>query len=221
MRVTRSFPLTPMLATALASTLLATLGIAPSALAGGQGGSLVLLGMNGLYPSAASADGRVVAGYNVNEFWYWTSEQGLTPIGGISPSAGGAGSAGISDDGVRVGYTVSTRRPARPREPSTTSRLASRPASGTSGSAAISPPRAAGKRRATAPRWSDLAGTTSAAHARTGTRRRVASSTSARRCPGCPRARTPATRMATWCRVGRIHSRGSVRARCGGTVCRS
>lgn len=91
---------------AIAAACAATLAITSSALAGDQGGSLVLLGQNGLYPSAASADGRTVAGYNVNEFWYWTSEQGLTTIGGISPSAGGAGSAGVSDDGTRIGYTV-------------------------------------------------------------------------------------------------------------------
>ncbi|MFM7052572.1 MAG: dockerin type I domain-containing protein [Planctomycetota bacterium] len=79
---------------------------APCALADGTTGSFQLLGTNGLYPTAASADGSVVAGYNLSQFWYWTSSQGLVTIGGIAPSAGGAGSAGISDDGARVSLTV-------------------------------------------------------------------------------------------------------------------
>lgn len=79
---------------------------ASTALAGGTQGSFRLLGTAGLYPSDASADGRVVAGYNTSAFWYWTNETGLVSIGGVSPNAGGAGSAGISDDGTRIGFTV-------------------------------------------------------------------------------------------------------------------
>jgi uncharacterized membrane protein len=74
--------------------------------AGGTTGSFHLLGMTGLTPTDASSDGRVVAGYNTSQFWYWTPEQGLITIGGLSPSAGGAGSAGVSDDGTRIGYTI-------------------------------------------------------------------------------------------------------------------
>jgi hypothetical protein len=74
--------------------------------AGGTTGSFQLLGMTGLTPTDASSDGRVVAGYNTSQFWYWTPEQGLVTIGGLSPSAGGAGSAGVSDDGTRIGYTI-------------------------------------------------------------------------------------------------------------------
>ena len=85
---------------------LLALAATSSALAGGTGGSFHLLGSTGLYPSDASADGRTVAGYNTSQFWYWTPEQGLTFIGGISPSSGGAGSAGVSDDGNRIGFTV-------------------------------------------------------------------------------------------------------------------
>lgn len=70
------------------------------------GGSFQLLGPTGLTPSGVSADGSVVAGYNTASFWYWTSEQGLVSIGGISPSAGGAGSADVSSDGSRIGYTI-------------------------------------------------------------------------------------------------------------------
>lgn len=77
-----------------------------SALAGSGSGSFTLLGSQGLTPSGASADGSVVVGYNDSGFWYWTTETGLIPIGGISPSNGGAGSAGVSDDGARMGYTV-------------------------------------------------------------------------------------------------------------------
>lgn len=77
-----------------------------SALAGSGSGSFTLLGAEGLTPSGASADGRVVVGYNGSGFWYWTTGTGLIPIGGISPSNGGAGSAGVSDDGARMGYTV-------------------------------------------------------------------------------------------------------------------
>ena len=86
--------------------LCAALAPASIALAGGTKGSFTLLGMNGLYPSAASSDGTVVAGYNTNSFWYWTQAEGLVTIGGISPANGGAGNAGISDDGTRLGYTV-------------------------------------------------------------------------------------------------------------------
>ena len=74
--------------------------------ADGATGSFTLLGAAGLTPSDASADGSVVVGYSQSSFWYWTAAQGLVPIGGISPSSGGAGSAGISDDGARMGYTV-------------------------------------------------------------------------------------------------------------------
>jgi len=93
-------------ASALASVLASVLAssVASTALAGG--GTLHLLGSTGLTPSGVSANGAVVAGYNTAGFWYWTSEQGLIPIGGISPSAGGAGSADVSDNGSRIGYTV-------------------------------------------------------------------------------------------------------------------
>jgi hypothetical protein len=74
--------------------------------AGGSAGSFQLLGALGLTPTDASSDGQVVVGYNLDEFWYWTAEQGLVPIGGLAPSAGGAGSAGVSDDGTRIGYTI-------------------------------------------------------------------------------------------------------------------
>ena len=83
-----------------------TLAVASVAMAGGTQGSFQLLGTGGLYPSDASVDGSVVAGYNATQFWYWTSDSGLVNIGGISPNAGGAGSAGISDDGTRIGFTV-------------------------------------------------------------------------------------------------------------------
>lgn len=90
----------------LACAGLCALAAASSTLAGGEAGSFTLLGANGLYPSDASADGRVVAGYNSAQFWYWTPDGGLVFIGGISPNNGGAGSAGVSDDGARVGLTV-------------------------------------------------------------------------------------------------------------------
>lgn len=79
---------------------------ASPAFAGGSTGSFQLLGTAGLYPSDASSDGRVVAGYNLDQFWYWTPDTGLIFIGGISPNGGGAGSATVSDDGTRIGYTV-------------------------------------------------------------------------------------------------------------------
>jgi hypothetical protein len=85
---------------------LLVLATASAALAGGSEGGFYLLGIEGLYPSDASEDGRVVAGYNTSGFWYWTREQGVVPIGGLSPAAGGAGSAGISNDGARVGLTA-------------------------------------------------------------------------------------------------------------------
>jgi len=85
---------------------LCALAVASSTLAGGEAGSFTLLGQTGLYPSDASADGSVVAGYNTSQFWYWTPKGGLVLIGGVSPNNGGAGSAGVSDDGTRVGYTI-------------------------------------------------------------------------------------------------------------------
>jgi len=93
----------PIEALVLACTLTMS---ASSAGAGSTTGSFQLLGLAGLTPSDASGDGRVVVGYNLNEFWYWTAKQGLVPIGGLAPSAGGAGSAGVSDDGTRIGYTI-------------------------------------------------------------------------------------------------------------------
>lgn len=83
-----------------------SLSVASAALAGGSQGSFTLLGTAGLYPADASSDGGVVAGYNTSQFWYWTPDTGLVFIGGISPSGGGAGTAGISDDGTRIGLTV-------------------------------------------------------------------------------------------------------------------
>ena len=79
---------------------------ASAAVAGGTTGSFRLLGTTGLTPTDASRDGRVVVGYNTNQFWYWTPEQGITLVGGVTPSSGGAGSAGVSDDGTRMGFTV-------------------------------------------------------------------------------------------------------------------
>ena len=84
----------------------AALAASSVAFGGGTSGAFTLLGTQGLTPSGASADGRVVVGYSQSSFWYWTRSQGLVSIGGITPSAGGAGSAGVSDDGTRMGYTV-------------------------------------------------------------------------------------------------------------------
>jgi len=61
--------------------------------------SLTLLGPNALYPSAASADGRVVVGTNTVEYWAWTPDGGLVSIGGAAPGNGIGGQAGVSDDG--------------------------------------------------------------------------------------------------------------------------
>ncbi len=93
----------PSIATAAS---LAVASIALQAFAGGTTGALYLLGAQGLTPSGVSANGAVVTGYNTASFWFWTSQQGLVSIGGISPSSGGAGSADISSDGSRIGYTV-------------------------------------------------------------------------------------------------------------------
>lgn len=83
-----------------------TASIASVTLAGGTTGALYLLGAEGLTPSGVSANGSVVVGYNPSQFWYWTSDQGIIGIGGISPSSGGAGSADVSSNGTRIGYTV-------------------------------------------------------------------------------------------------------------------
>lgn len=88
-----------------AARLLAVSSLACSAVAAGEG-SFQLLGSTGLYPSGVSADGSVVVGYNTSSFWYWTNDQGLVSIGGVTPSSGGAGSADVSTDGTRIGYTV-------------------------------------------------------------------------------------------------------------------
>jgi probable HAF family extracellular repeat protein len=61
--------------------------------------SLTLLDAGGLYASAASADGRVVAGYSLASYWVWTAETGRVDIGGVAPGNGVGGQAGISDDG--------------------------------------------------------------------------------------------------------------------------
>jgi len=83
-----------------------SLALASLAHAGGTAGAFYLLGAEGLTPSGVSANGAVVAGYNSSQFWYWKAEQGLTFIGGLSPNAGGAGTADISANGARIGYTV-------------------------------------------------------------------------------------------------------------------
>jgi hypothetical protein len=90
----------------VAPTIALALVLAAPADAGGTAGSFQLLGQTGLTPTDASRDGRVVVGYNLSQFWYWTPEQGITLVGGITPSSGGAGSAGVSDDGTRMGFTV-------------------------------------------------------------------------------------------------------------------
>jgi hypothetical protein len=75
--------------------------------AGGTKGQLRLLGGFAGTPSGVSSDGRVVVGYNPAQYWYWTSDIGVIPIGGIAPGSQGAGGSGdISDDGSRIGYTV-------------------------------------------------------------------------------------------------------------------
>ena len=92
--------------TLIASSLALTLAAVPATLAGSTTGSFQLLGTTGLTPTDASRDGRVVVGYNLNQFWYWTPDSGIVLVGGITPSSGGAGSAGVSDDGTRMGFTV-------------------------------------------------------------------------------------------------------------------
>ena len=94
------------LSRAVSCASVVSLAVASTVFAGGKTGSFHLLGPSGLYPSDASADGSVVAGYNTSQFFYWAPETGITFIGGIAPTAGGAGSAAISDDGTRLGYTV-------------------------------------------------------------------------------------------------------------------
>ena len=77
------------------------------AFAGGSAGRLHLLGGFAATPSGVSNDGRVVVGNNVSQYWYWTFDGGVVPIGGIAPGSQGAGGQGdVSDDGTRIGYTV-------------------------------------------------------------------------------------------------------------------
>ena len=95
----------------VAPTIALALVLAAPADADGTAGSFQLLGPTGLTPTGltptdASRDGRVVVGYNLNQSWYWTPVQGITLVGGIAPSSGGAGSTGVSDDGTRMGFTV-------------------------------------------------------------------------------------------------------------------
>ena len=76
-------------------------------LAGGTTGSLALLGTGSKSASGVSSDGRVVVGYSALEYWMWTPELGIVPIGGIAPGYQGAGGSGaVSDDGARIGFNA-------------------------------------------------------------------------------------------------------------------
>ena len=61
-------------------------------------GSFTNLG-NGLSPSAVSADGSVVAGYNLSQYFQWTAGSGVQFVGGVPPGNGAGGSASLSYDG--------------------------------------------------------------------------------------------------------------------------
>ena len=84
-----------------ASVLLAAsvaTAIAPAA----NAGELFLLGLVPYsYATAASDDGRVVAGYDPQSYWYWTRETGVVRLIGstVPPGNGVGGSANLSADG--------------------------------------------------------------------------------------------------------------------------
>lgn len=61
-------------------------------------GSFTILG-NSLTPSAVSADGSVVAGYNLSQYFRWTPAGGVQFVGGLAAGNGVGGSATLSYDG--------------------------------------------------------------------------------------------------------------------------
>jgi hypothetical protein len=78
--------------------LLAPLGLSLLSASLFAQGSFTNLG-NGLTPSAVSADGSVVAGYNLSQYFQWTAGSGVQFVGGVPPGNGAGGSASLSYDG--------------------------------------------------------------------------------------------------------------------------
>jgi uncharacterized membrane protein len=93
-----------------ASVLLAasaSIALSPAA----DAGELFLLGLVSFsYATDASDDGRVVAGYDPQSYWYWTRETGVVQLIGttVPPGNSVGGSANISGDGRYM--SVSTRQ---------------------------------------------------------------------------------------------------------------
>ncbi len=77
----------------------------------GMAGELHLLGLvPNAYADDTSADGRVVAGYDTQSYWYWTAETGVVPLlDTVSPGSGVGGQACITADGKTM--TCSTINP--------------------------------------------------------------------------------------------------------------
>lgn len=96
-----------------ASVLLAAstaVAVSPSA----HAGELFLLGLvSQSYASDVSDDGRVVAGYDAQSYWYWTRETGVVQLIGstVPPGNSVGGSANISADGRFMSVSTLQGRP--------------------------------------------------------------------------------------------------------------
>ena len=87
----------------LASTALASLLLSGSIAANASAGELFLLGLvPQSYADDVSDDGRVVAGYDQQSYWYWTRETGVVQLIGqtVPPGNSVGGQACISSDGA-------------------------------------------------------------------------------------------------------------------------
>ncbi len=98
-----------LLATALLAAT-APLAFAPAA----DAGELFLLGLVPFsYATDASDDGRVVAGYDGQSYWYWTRETGVVQLIGstVPPGNSVGGSANISGDGRYMSVSTLQGKP--------------------------------------------------------------------------------------------------------------
>jgi hypothetical protein len=98
----------------LSASVLLAATISASAASTATAGELFLLGLVPFsYATDASDDGRVVAGYDGQSYWYWTRETGVVQLIGstVPPGNSVGGSANISGDGRYMSVSTLQGKP--------------------------------------------------------------------------------------------------------------
>jgi len=100
----------------LSASVLLAASFSPCLASTAHAGELFLLGLVPFsYATDASDDGRVVVGYDTQSYWYWTRDEGVVQLTGVTVPPGNSvgGSANVSGDGRYMSVSTLQGKPAK------------------------------------------------------------------------------------------------------------